>query len=132
MSKKSAGARLAGWFVVLNGAAQGKALPLYEGKSQIGGSPDHEVSLPFDELWTRRSDLRHCATDVAALVDVEVSAEGDEALYVLKDGGARPLLNDEGEISQEELVEGDIVTIGSVRLGFQSLRLDWWRSEAPA
>lgn len=111
-----------GWLLVVSGPGRGHCFSLYAGMAQIGRSDENAVQLDFGDSAISRNN--HAA----------VVFDADERKFLLGHGGKANLvrLNGKPVISNEDLVEGDTITIGETTMQLKVLcgdDFDWSDTE---
>jgi len=111
-----------GWLIVVGGPGRGAAFTLFSGVSKIGRGKDQTVPLDFGDNSISRENHAAIAYDPA------------QKSFFIGHGGKANLVrrNDRPILSTEELLAGDVITIGETRLRFVPLcgpEFTWDESE---
>ncbi len=107
-----------GWILVVEGPGRGHCFALMPGMAQIGRGEDQSIQLDFGDAAISRSN--HAA----------VVYDPENRKFLLGHGGKANIvrLNNKPVISNEDLVDGDKITIGETTLQIKTLcgdDFDW-------
>ncbi|WP_299890473.1 FHA domain-containing protein [uncultured Ruegeria sp.] len=100
-----------GWLVIIDGPGYGHAFTLYSGLSNIGRNPDQTVCLDFGDMAISRDN--HAA----------IAFDPEQQMFLLGHGGKTNLVRLQGKpiISNEQLNDGDQISIGETKMLFKAL-----------
>lgn len=103
-----------GWMLVIDGPGRGHCFALTAGMAQIGRAEDQAIQLDFGDVAISRNN--HAA----------IVFDPDEKKFLLGHGGKANIvrLNGKPVISNEDLVDGDTVSIGDTTLQLKTLISD--------